>query len=161
MSFCTAHHNFFHIDKSYYITWKNHEVLPLYNIVMWNKILHQSAEFYDMWSRNTFLFLNKNKILHLWRLCQGTEIFTHTKKGLPSFTFKDVYIPDVMCNVSTAKLSALLLCTQTINEMAMKGKMPTELLFCVCAGVAHSIIRFSLYSTLAELHHSLPHKNKI
>jgi hypothetical protein len=74
-AFCSAHCNFFHIDKSNYITWKNHEVLPLYDTVMWNKILHQSAEFYDMWPINAFLFLNKNRMLHLWRLCQGTEIF--------------------------------------------------------------------------------------
>jgi len=72
-----------------------------------------------------------------------------------------MYIPDVVCNVSTTKLSALLLCMQTINEIAMKGNVPTELLFCVCAGVAHSVIRFFLYSTLAELHHGLPHKAKI
>ena len=144
-AFCSAHRNSFHFDKSYYITWKNHEVLPLYDIVMWNKILHQSAEFY-MWSTNAFLFLNKNRILHLCRLCQGTEIFkkTKTKRNSLPFTIKDVYIPDVMCNVSTAKLSALLLCMQTINEIAMKGKVPTELLFCVCvcvcvcAGVAQS-----------------------
>ena len=72
-----------------------------------------------------------------------------------------MYIPDVVCNVSTAKLSALLLCMQTINETAMKGKVPMELLFCVCAGVAHSVIRFFLYSTLAKMHHGLPHKTKI
>jgi hypothetical protein len=57
-----------------------------------------------------------------------------------------------------AKLSPLLLGTQTINEIAMKGKVPTELLFCVCAGLAHSVVRFFLYSTLAELHQGLPHK---
>jgi len=45
---------------------------------------------------------------------------------------KDVYIPDVLYNVSTARRSALLLWTQTINEIAMKGKVPMELLFCVC-----------------------------
>jgi hypothetical protein len=121
---------------------------------MWNKILHQSAEFYYMWSTNVFLFLNKNRILHLWRLCQGTEI--KKNRNLPPLTIKDVYIPDVMCNVSTAKLSALLLCTQTINEIAMKGKVPMKLLFCVCAGAAHSVFRFFLYSTLAELQHGLP-----
>jgi len=82
-----------------------------------------------------------------------------TRNLLP-FTIKDVYIPDVMCNVSIAKLSVLLLCIQAINEVAMKGKVPTELLFCVCAGTAHSVIRFFLYSTLAELHHGLPHKTK-
>ena len=103
---------------------------------------------------NAFLFLHKNRILNLWRYWNFQK-----KQELPS-TIKAVCIPYVMCNVSTAKLSALLLCKQTGNEIAFKGKVPIELLICVCVCVyvcvAHSIIRFLLYSTLAKLHHGLP-----
>ena len=73
-----------------------------------------------------------------------------TRNLLP-FTIKDVYIPDVMCNVSIAKLSVLLLCTQAINEIAMKGKVPTELLFCVCNSTSsHQVLSVFYISWVAS-----------
>jgi hypothetical protein len=57
------------------------------------------------------------------------------------FTIKDVYIPDVMYNVSTASLSALLMCKHTINEISFKGKVPMELLVCVCVCVCVCVIQ--------------------